>query len=96
MKDATKTIYKHKNWFKEGNKTVFEAVQYMVDSGDFYLDILPKYYKQGYKEFRTTKEVLAYFIDNKMYGDIIIKYAGREGGSDKGVLKVKTFINLNA
>jgi hypothetical protein len=94
MTDATKTIYKHKDWYKEGNKTVFEAIKYMQDSGDFYLDILPKYKKTGFKGYKTVSEVLCHFINNKMYKDIIIRYKGREGGSDKGALKIATWIKL--
>jgi hypothetical protein len=72
----------------------------MQDTGDFYLDIKPSFMKNpkldGFNGNKNVSEVLNWLIDTQQYDNIIIRYAGSEGGSDRGKLKVTTWIELMA
>lgn len=93
MEKAKNTIYKHPKWFIGGQKTVYEAMKYFAESPDFYLDTTLKYVP---KEIDRTKpyNVLGWLIENKKYKDLVIRYAGSEGGTDRGILKIKTYLEL--
>lgn len=102
---AKRTEYKHKAWFSEGGKSVYDAIKYYVDSGDFYIDTTIKCYEQLPKEFfkewltttkaePTKRDITDWLIKNKTYDKLVIRYNGNEGGSDKGKLKLQTYFAL--
>jgi hypothetical protein len=98
LEKAKNTEYKHRQWFKEGGKSVYDAIEYFVKSGDFYLDFSSRinYASQikGYDGVNNRKDITEWLISKKRYNDLIIRYAGKEKGTDRGVLKVKTFLLL--
>ncbi len=91
------TQYKHKHWFSCGTKSVYDAVRYFVDSNDFSLSIIPKFRKVGAitgTDSTNYKEVLQYCIDNRLthWKYLRISSSDSDGGSDKGKLKILTWI----
>jgi hypothetical protein len=98
LEKAKNTEYRHKHWFKEGGKSVYEAIKHFVECGDFYLDFSSRinYASQikGYDGLNSRKDVTDWLIEKKRYNKLIIRYAGKEKGTDRGVLKVKTFLAL--
>lgn len=96
LEKAKSTPYKHKEWFINSGKTVYEAISYFVDSGEFYLDTPVKYLSEieGYQGTSDRREVVKYLIEQKMWKNLVIRYGGRESGTDKGKLKILTFIEL--
>lgn len=104
LEKAKESEYRHKDWFSEGGKSVYDAIKYYVNSGDFYIDTTIKNYeqlpKEFYNEWLTTKaeptkrDVREWLIKNKRYDKLVIRYDGKEGGSDKGKLKLQTYFIL--
>jgi hypothetical protein len=96
IQKARKTFYKHPAWFKEGNKTVFEAIRYMINCGDMGLDTTARYPSEipNYNGMNDRKEVIAYLIENEIWDKLVIRYHGKEGGSDKGKMKILTYLYL--
>lgn len=105
LEKAKRTEYKHKAWFLEGGKSVYDAIKYYVDCGDFYIDTTIKRYEQLPKDFYdewlsitkaepTKTDVRDWLIKNKRYDKLVIRYSGREGGLDKGKLKLQTYFIL--
>ena len=103
LKKAKKTIYRNNSsgWYLNNTtKTVYDVMSEFAKTKDFYLDILPKYKYQyqlqeiGYNGIMERKSVTKWFIDNKHFDKLILRYSGSEGGSDKGILKIRTFIIL--
>ena len=96
---AQSTLYIHKNWYQNSNKSVYDAIKYYVESGDFSLDLKRTYMRQGSIDglpstIITVKGAVSYckeHIDTH-WKYLRIKYNGREGGSDAGKLKLQTFI----
>jgi len=88
-------IYKHKNWFKNENKTVEEAMEYFAKSKDFVLRL-----KQNVRladvglpnGCYSNTEVVKYCVENINTHWKFLKIAYTKGGSDAGKLKIKTFI----
>jgi len=103
LKKAKQTKYNHTNWYRWENKNVYEAIKYFVDSGDFYIDlknIINSPSQIGYKPSSksiTKEKLIKHCIDNfeEQWKNLRIRYAGSEGGSDKGKLKLKTFLILD-
>ena len=98
---AQKRVYKHQYWFIGRQKTVFEAIKHFVITGDFILDYPKSFkfsqwllYKSGYNGEKLHSLILRWLILNKHYDKLIIRFAGSEGGTDKGILKINTFIIL--
>lgn len=98
IEKAKNTPYKHRAFFLEGGKSVYDAISYFVKCGDFYVTVPRniKYTSQvdGYNGPADKEAIVKWLIDTKQYDKLIIKYAGREGGTDKGKLKLQTFLIL--
>lgn len=98
LERAKSTPYKHSKWFMDGNKTVYEAIDYYVKSNDFYLDFSNRIQHvsqiKGYQGKTNRKDITDWLIEKKDYDSLIIRYSGREKGTDRGVLKVQTFLIL--
>jgi len=96
LEKAKNTKYKHHSWFLEGTKSVYDAVKYFVDSGDFSLGLKAsvKYHSQvdGLKGLENRSEILEHCIKNvdTHWKHLAIKYSG--GGQDSGKLKIQSFI----
>lgn len=95
---AKATPYKHKSWFLNSDKSVYDAVQYFVESGDFRLElqnsiVSPQQIEGLAVGLYSTGEVVEYCVDHI---DTHWKYLkiGGTGGSDKGKLKIQTFVEL--
>ncbi len=109
LEKSKNTPYSHKNWFKEGGKTVFEAIDYYVNSQDFYLDTtikqfheLPEGLTDDWLSEKTNKHIaipldyiISWLIKNNRYDKLVIRYIGKEGGTDRGKLKIQTFLILS-
>ncbi len=96
---AKNTIYKHKNWFVGGSKTIYEAIKYFADCRDFLLDYkrnLNTYdvEKLGYEGDLTHDRVLNWLIEKGHYNLLKINFCGSEGGTDRGNLKIRLFLYL--
>jgi len=99
IQKAKNTIYKNKDWFIGGDKNIFEAISYFVECNDFIID-----YKKnlttydvsalGYDGYMSHNAVLKWLIENKHYNLLKIVFTGSEGGSDRGILKIKLFLYL--
>jgi hypothetical protein len=101
IEKAKRTIYKHKHWYIEGNKTVYDAIKEMVETKDFFIDLKPKSYRNPSlidlkfaSGWHSLSDVRNFCIENGLYQHLIFRYSGSEGGSDKGNLKIKTFLIL--
>ena len=100
IKKAKNTIYKNKDWFIGRNKNIFEALSYFVECNDFIIDYkrnLTTYEvsAMGYTGVMCHNRVLDWLIENKHYNLLKIVFTGSEGGSDRGILKIKLFLYLN-
>lgn len=95
LNTAKETAYKHKDWFKEG-RSVYDAVSYFVDSGMFTLDTTVKYMNQlpEYKGKNLKSDIVEYLIEKEDWKHLVIRYEGKEKGTDRGKLKILTFIYL--
>jgi len=102
LEKAKKTRYKHKDWYRGTNKSVYEVIGEMVKSNDFRIDIPRTFYSvpasqlrnMGYGGDLTTSSFIDWLIKNEYYNQLVIRYSGSEGGADKGKLKVQTFLIL--
>ena len=96
---AKSTQYKHKDWFCNGDKSVYDAMKYYVDSGDFSLTLKSSCMAHGTIEglpttVNTIQDAVSYcneHIDTH-WKYLRIKFNGREGGQDVGKLKVQTYV----
>ena len=100
LKKAKITIYRNNSsgWYLNNTtKTVYDVMSEFVRTNDFRLDILPKYkwHHQlqaiGYDGLMEREAIIKWFIDNNHFDKLMIRYSGKEGGSDKGYLKIRTF-----
>ena len=100
LKKAKKTIYRNNSsgWYLDNTtKSVYDVMSEFVRTNDFRLDILPKYKYQyqlqaiGYDGLMEREAIIKWFIDNNHFDKLMIRYSGKEGGSDKGYLKIRTF-----
>lgn len=93
---AKTTTYKHKDWFVGGEKTVYEAMEYFVDSGMFSLQTTAKYVNDipGYTGSPVQSDIVDYLIEKRMWELLKICYLGKEKGTDRGKLKVLTYIAI--
>lgn len=91
---AKKAPYRHKDWFLEGNKTVYDAVEYFVKSGDFYLDVARMFPLSDPCMGWTVEETIDKMVAAERYNEIVIRHSGREKGSDRGKLKVMLYALL--
>jgi hypothetical protein len=100
IKKAKKTPYKHRNWYLEGEKTVYEAVKFFAESNDFFIGLKRtiKHINQieGYEGKPDRKKIIAYCIENldKHWDKLRIKFRGSEGGTDRGKLKLQTYFAI--
>lgn len=95
---AHKTRYKHPRFYLNQDISVYDAIYYYVKSRDFQLDV-PRKMLVRTPELQalniwTVDELIRYLISVGRYKDLVIRYRGKERGTDRGVLKVKTFIIL--
>ena len=98
LERAKNTPYTHTNWYKEGGKSVYDAIEYFVKSNDFYLDFSSRIQHigqlKGYKGSTNRKDIVEWLINQREYDKLIIRYSGKEKGTDRGVLKVQTYLIL--
>ena len=98
IEKAKRTDYKHAKFFTEGGKSVYEAMSSFVKSGDFSLT-LPRNIThtnqiQGYNGAADKEAIIQWLINTKQYNKLILKYRGKEGGTDRGKLKIQTYLIL--
>ena len=107
LEKAKETEYKHPKWFKEGGKSVYDAVSYYQSSGDFTVRLRPSRMSvgkiEGLEEYMKKHkiqrelgigEVANFCINEGLYSNLAIIYLGREKGQDTGKLKIQTFMIL--
>lgn len=99
LEKAKRTPYKHSAWYKGQKISVYKAIKHYVDTRDFYLDIprtltLTEIRRMGYQGEPDKSAIIQWLKSAEKYDTLRIRFAGSEGGTDKGVLKVKTFIIL--
>jgi len=100
IKKAEERFYKHRNWYREGGKTVYEAVKVFAESNDFFIGLKRtiKHISQieGYEGKPDRKKIIAYCIENldEHWDKLRIKFRGKEGGTDRGKLKLQTYLAI--
>jgi len=101
IQKAKNTKYKHKDWYRGTNRSVYSIMGELANTGDFYLDF-PKTYgvsklrSIGYNGELKSSAVLKWLIATEKYDKLVIRFGGSERGTDKGILKVQTFIILKS
>lgn len=101
LNKAKGNIYKHRAWFAKRDKTVYEAMKYLADNPDFYIDLKNTINHisqiEGYNGDTNRDEIINYCIKNfnKHWRKLRIKFRGSEGGTDKGKLKLQTYLILS-
>lgn len=98
IEKAKRTEYKHSKFFLEGGKSVYDAMSSFVKSGDFSLT-LPRNITHasqidGYTGVTEKEAIVQWLIDTKQYNKLVLKYMGKEGGTDRGKLKIQTYLIL--
>jgi len=100
LNKAKNTKYKHKDWYRGTNRSVYSVMQDMASTGDFYLDFpktlnqISQLNKLNYRGVHTRPAVFKWLLDTKQYDKLVIRFGGSEGGVDKGKLKIQTFLIL--
>lgn len=98
LERAKNTPYKHSKWFLEGGKSIYEAIEYFVKSNNFYLDFSTRIQHinqlKGYKGKANREDIVEWLIEQKQYDKLIIRYIGKGKGTDRGILKIQTFLIL--
>lgn len=98
LEKAKNTPYNHQKWFIEGGKNVYEVMEYFVKTNDFYLDFSNRIQHinqlNGYKGKSNRKDIVDWLVEQKQYDKLIIRYKGKEKGTDRGILKVQTYLIL--
>lgn len=101
---AKSTPYKHSHWFTEGGKSVYDAVSYFTESNGFYLDTVRLkgphetlgFVQTTGKHNFSREEIVNWFISKGAYDKLVIRYgSSKQPGSDRGILKIKTYLVLN-
>jgi hypothetical protein len=100
IKKAQGRFYKHRNWYSEGGKTVYEAVKVFAESSDFYIDLKRTIKStgqiEGFEGRPLATELINYCIENldEHWDKLRIKFIGKEGGTDRGKLKLQTYFAI--
>lgn len=90
---AKKTKYNHHKWFKEG-RTVYEAMEYFARCPDFVLDVVSSVTSEDVEGVRHRGEAVDILVKKGLYSKLVLRYNGRERGTDRGKLKLQTYIIL--
>ena len=96
IQKSKETKYNHTSWYQNSDKSVYDAIKYFVDSGDFILTLKPSIKSpvqiglSPIVSYRV-KDAVEYCIENI---DTHWKYLTikGDGGSDTGKLKIQTYV----
>lgn len=99
LQKAKEKEYKHRIWFTEGGKSIYEVMEYLVNNSSISIDLKTTINHisaiPGYdKESRERKDIIQYCIDNfeKHWDKLIINSSSR--GTDKGKFKLQVYMTL--
>lgn len=96
------SIYKHRSWFLGANKTKQQAIEYLVDSDDFVLALKSNIRHiedltnrvEILKNKVEVNEIVDFLAKNSLFDDLVIKYTGREKGTDANNTHIEIFYIL--
>ena len=99
LEKAKKTRYKHKDWYRGTNRSVYDIMLELTKTNDFIIDFsrnLSAYElrEMGYAGELNRSSTIQWLIDTEKYDKLLIRFTGSEGGSDKGKLKIQTYLIL--